>query len=345
MMHADDLSRGIMAVLDRGEVGRIYNCGPEEPTSMLSLVNMIAPRCWHYVREPSRDGSRSHRAGWALLDRLFGAEGSPVDSRRQACSRHRDDGRVDQGAPGDARDGYDFQDQTMNTICPWEPVGIVRRIWVRLSRFVGAEFLDVAAMPNSEAAHHAEATMITFLGTSHAAEHLRDAARDKGIDVTDEPRLADVIFVSQDTITDDQGNRDLRFVRDLVVNAQLYGKPIVITSQVTPGFTRSFNSLNIYHQAETLRIKDAKERAAHPEQLIVGCMHYQGIDMLPAVYRNYLEAFNCPVMMVKYEDAEFAKIAINMMLAAQVDATNRLVVAASEVRCLVVARCGDPATR
>lgn len=189
-------------------------------------------------------------------------------------------------------------------------------------------------MPKSEAAHHAKATMIAFLGTSHAAEHLRDAARDKGLDVTDQPNVADVIFVSQDTITDDAGNRDLRFVRDLVVNARIYGKPIVITSQVTPGFTRVFNSPSIYHQAETLRIKDAKERAAHPEQLIVGCMHYQGIDMLPAVYRNYLEAFNCPVQIVSYEDAEFAKIAINMMLAAQVDMTNKLSAAALKVGAL-----------
>jgi UDPglucose 6-dehydrogenase len=173
--------------------------------------------------------------------------------------------------------------------------------------------------------------LITFLGTSHAAEHLRDAARDKGIDVTDEPRLADVIFVSQDTITDDAGNRDLRFVRDLVVNARIYGKPIVITSQVTPGFTRAFGALSIYHQAETLRIKDAKERAAHPEQLIVGCAHYQGIDLLPSAYRHYLEAWGCPIRMVTYEDAEFAKIAINMVLASQVDTTNRLAKAAGKV--------------
>lgn len=43
MMHADDLSRGIMAVLDRGEVGRMYNCGPESPISMRDLVERIAP--------------------------------------------------------------------------------------------------------------------------------------------------------------------------------------------------------------------------------------------------------------------------------------------------------------
>src|SRR5207247_10162306 len=36
----------------------------------------------------------------------------------------------------------------------------------------------------------------------------------------------------------------------------------------------------------------------------------------------------CPVHIVTYEDAEFAKIAVNMMLAAQVDATNRLAAAA-----------------
>lgn len=40
-IHARDLSRAIVAVLERGEVGRIYNCGPKEPHS----VKAIAVQC------------------------------------------------------------------------------------------------------------------------------------------------------------------------------------------------------------------------------------------------------------------------------------------------------------
>lgn len=45
MMHADDLSRGIMAVLERGQVGRIYNCGPEAPTPIWQVVKFVADNC------------------------------------------------------------------------------------------------------------------------------------------------------------------------------------------------------------------------------------------------------------------------------------------------------------
>jgi UDPglucose 6-dehydrogenase len=45
--------------------------------------------------------------------------------------------------------------------------------------------------------------------------------------------------------------------------------PIVLTSQVPPGFTRSLG-LPIFCMAETLRIKDAMDRALNPEQFILG---------------------------------------------------------------------------
>ena len=97
--------------------------------------------------------------------------------------------------------------------------------------------------------------------------------------------------------------------------------PVVLTSQVPPGFCRSLG-LPIYHMCETLRVtQDTEERALNPEQMIVGV----GVDdLLPDAFWVYLSAFNCPIVRMTWESAEFAKIAINMTLAAQVDNTNRL---------------------
>ena len=175
--------------------------------------------------------------------------------------------------------------------------------------------------------------MICFLGTSHAAEHLRNAAYDKGCKITHNAEAADLIFVSEDTPTDDDGHRNLNPIRALVDRAYATGKPIVLTSQVPPGFTRSPIEtrpyIHIYYQAETLRIKDAEERARNPEYIVIGCS--DEIQRLPLTYREYLSHFSCPFRMMKYEEAEFSKIAINMMLAAQVDATNKLSQAAERV--------------
>ncbi len=174
--------------------------------------------------------------------------------------------------------------------------------------------------------------MICFLGTSHAAQHLREAASLSF--AIGSPKQSKLIFVSEDTPTDESGNRDLVPIRILLEEALTYGVPVVLTSQVPPGFTRSFSTKpgKLYHQAETLRIKDARERAENPDYIVVGALSICGYELLPEVYRQYLEAFACPVHVLSYEDAEFSKIAVNMTLAAQVENTNRLAEAAK--------RCG-----
>ncbi len=168
---------------------------------------------------------------------------------------------------------------------------------------------------------------IHFIGASHAAQHLSHAAADKGFELV---RLheADIVFVSEDTPTDADGNRDLDKIRSLVQVARSHSGPIVLTSAVPPGFTRSLG-FKLWHQAETLRILDAAHRAAHPEMIIVGCQ--DTMDSLPKPYLEYLKAFECPVLTMTWEEAEFAKVAINMMLIAQVDATNMLSEAAEKV--------------
>lgn len=170
---------------------------------------------------------------------------------------------------------------------------------------------------------------VSFMGTSHAAQHLSRAAAEKGFDIVG-MAAAELIFVSEDTPTDEEGRRDLDRIRELVDMAAKYGGdvPIVLTSAVPPGFTRSLG-LPIWHQAETLRILDAEERARNPERIIVGCP--DGSSLVPQPYMEYLLAFNCPVLFMTWEEAEFSKVAINNVLVAQVKMTNRLAAASAKV--------------
>jgi UDPglucose 6-dehydrogenase len=169
---------------------------------------------------------------------------------------------------------------------------------------------------------------LCFLGDTHAAQHLAAAAREKGFRTGPDPKSATLIFVSMDTPTDESGRRDLDPIRKLVAVARRVKVPVVLTSAVPPGFTRSLG-FNLWHQAETLRIKDAADRARKPEVLIVGCQN--PADALPDPYQKYLDAFRCPVLKMSWEEAEFAKMAINCFLAAQVEVTNELAGKAAKV--------------
>lgn len=161
--------------------------------------------------------------------------------------------------------------------------------------------------------------MICFLGSTHAAHHLKAAAKKKKLHVTDDMDEAHVIFISEDTPTNPDGKRDVRPIRRLVAKAATVGTQLVLTSQVPPGFTRSLGLPNIFHQAETLRIIDAEDRAIRPEYIAVG-----GSAVIEKHYEAYLNAFNCPILRMTWEEAEMSKIAVNTFLAAQVDTTNRL---------------------
>lgn len=163
--------------------------------------------------------------------------------------------------------------------------------------------------------------LIHFIGDSFAAIHLRQAAANKGLSITPKMEEAHLVFVSQDAGISPDGTRDLTQVKKDIEKTRHLNAVRVLTSQVPPGFTRALN-LDIYHQAETLRIKDARERANSPEYICVGCNDPR--ETLPQVYLTYLRAFDCPIIQCTYEEAEFSKIAVNMTLAAQVDNANRL---------------------
>ena len=78
----------------------------------------------------------------------------------------------------------------------------------------------------------------------------------------------------------------------------------------------------MYYQVETLIFGRAVERALHPERFMVGCVDPSA--PLPDSYANWLHAFGCPILPMRYESAELAKIAINMFLVSSVSTANTL---------------------
>src|SRR5262249_55842422 len=78
----------------------------------------------------------------------------------------------------------------------------------------------------------------------------------------------------------------------------------------------------LYYQVETLVFGRAVERATQPERYIIGCADPQ--RPLPAPYQALLGAFGCPLLPMRYESAELAKIAINCCLVASVSVANTL---------------------
>lgn len=138
---------------------------------------------------------------------------------------------------------------------------------------------------------------------------------------------AGIVYISVDVPTDDEGRSDLTRIRallDRIVPALGSEALLVILCQVPPGFTRAldFPEQRLYYQVETLVFGRAIERARYPERYIVGCS--DPAQPLPASYQMLLEAFDCPILPMRYESAELAKISINCCLVASVSTANTL---------------------
>lgn len=155
----------------------------------------------------------------------------------------------------------------------------------------------------------------------------KNAARLKFISAPADLKACDVIYVAPDVPTDELGRSDLAPINDLlerVFGAARQDAVIVVLSQVPPGFTRGKQRPGriLHYQVETLIFGRAVERALQPERFIVGCADPS--QPLPARYRAFLEAHGCPILPMRYESAELAKISINMFLVASVSAANTL---------------------
>lgn len=139
-----------------------------------------------------------------------------------------------------------------------------------------------------------------------------------------------LIFVALDIATDENNNSDLRPLEALL--QKLFERAsknttLVILSQVPPGFCRNLYSrlrtdLTLFYQVETLVFGNAVERAVHPERYMVGSAEPN--SAIPDLYRQFLKAFNCPLLMMRYESAELCKIAINCFLVSSVTTSNTL---------------------
>jgi UDPglucose 6-dehydrogenase len=137
----------------------------------------------------------------------------------------------------------------------------------------------------------------------------------------------DIIYISVDVPTDENGNSDLVPIRAMVTTAASVMKSdslLVVLCQVPPGFTRELPipAERLYYQVETLIFGRAVERALMPERIIVGCAE-PSAPLDPGL-ATFLSAFNAPLLPMKYESAELAKIAINMCLVASISVANTM---------------------
>ena len=137
----------------------------------------------------------------------------------------------------------------------------------------------------------------------------------------------DVVYVAPDVATDDQGQSDLTVINallDAVFSATRVDTVIVVLSQVPPGFTRVKQKEGriLFYQVETLIFGRAVERALYPERYILGCADPS--LPLPENFHIFLQAHECPLLPMRYESAELAKISINMCLVASVTTANTL---------------------
>jgi len=160
------------------------------------------------------------------------------------------------------------------------------------------------------------------------AERLQFTAADEDLGA------CDVIYVAPDVPTDDAGRSDLGPINTLlerVFAAARRDSVIVVLSQVPPGYSRGKqrDGRILYYQVETLIFGRAVERALRPERYIVGCA--DPAQPLPAPYRAFLDAHGCPVLPMRFESAELAKISINMFLVASVSTANTLAELCEEI--------------
>lgn len=135
-----------------------------------------------------------------------------------------------------------------------------------------------------------------------------------------------IIYVSSDILTNERGIANYYIIKkyiNLLCQKVKKNRVLVILSQAYPGFTRKINwpKKNLFYQVETLIFGKALERALRPERIIIGCYNKNNINR---IYFNFIKKYKCPIIKMKYESAEFAKISINILLSSTVNTTNNL---------------------
>jgi UDPglucose 6-dehydrogenase len=154
--------------------------------------------------------------------------------------------------------------------------------------------------------------------------------KNKFITFTDDFSLlkkCDIIYISQDIITNSNGESSLVEIKSLIKKVISYLRKeqiLIILSQVPPGFTRVYlkKFKNTFYQVETLIFGQAFERTMYPERYIIGCENPE--NPLPVIFVDFLKSTNCPIIKMKYESAELTKISINMYLISSITIANKM---------------------
>jgi UDPglucose 6-dehydrogenase len=139
--------------------------------------------------------------------------------------------------------------------------------------------------------------------------------------------ICDIVYISTDVPTNDRGQSELTGISKSIAQVLAvlpHDALLVVLCQVPPGFTRglALSPERLFYQVETLVFGRAVERAMRPERYIVGCA--DPTQPLPQALATLLGAFGCPILPMRYESAELAKIAINCCLVASVTTANTL---------------------
>ncbi|MEQ8786737.1 MAG: nucleotide sugar dehydrogenase [Pirellulaceae bacterium] len=145
----------------------------------------------------------------------------------------------------------------------------------------------------------------------------------------------DVVVFSIDIPTSSANESDCSALDRLIDSVLPQLSPqstLVVLSQVRPGYTRGlserihatpgFENTVVHYQVETLIFGRAVERAVSPERFMIGCA--DPAEPLPPAFQAMLEAFDCPLLPMRFESAELCKTAINLFLVASVSTTNTL---------------------
>lgn len=156
----------------------------------------------------------------------------------------------------------------------------------------------------------------------HVTDHVHEVAE------------CSLVIIAVDTVLTEAGGNDDHEVETLlraVAGAVKPSTPIVVASQVRPGFTRAHAHLHpeLYYFMETLIFGQGIARARFPERYIIGTP--RPAEALPEALADFLARADCPVHVMSYESAELTKLSANVVLSASITAANSLAELAEQV--------------
>lgn len=158
-------------------------------------------------------------------------------------------------------------------------------------------------------------------------QELLDKAQNQITFTTNFSRLSkcNIVFITQDIKTDENNRSDYNSFYNLVDKTIPYlpqGILIVLMSQVSVGTCRELKNyikkirsnldFKLFYMVETLIIDKAVDRFLNPERLIIGTE--SGTILNSDIFKNQLNEFGAPIIIMKYESAELTKLAINFYL-------------------------------